>query len=158
MTEDAKLSTKKRKSLKGSTFCGPGRSFPVPDCAHVTAARRLIGRAKVSSSTKSKILSCVSRKAKQMGCGGGKSKDSSEDIDLLISSEGWQDTRDFVEWLEGVEAGRTVEDEASDNLRERAAKTLAKLRGQAEDEVAIHAYNQRNIYSLFDSILDQLEG
>jgi hypothetical protein len=65
---DAKLSTEKRKSLKGSAFCGPGRSFPVPDCAHVTAARRLIGRAKVGSATKSKILSCVSRKASAMGC------------------------------------------------------------------------------------------
>jgi hypothetical protein len=72
---DAKLSTEKRKSLKGSAFCGPGRSFPVPDCAHVTAARRLIGRAKVGSATKSKILACVSRKASAMGCG-GKKKDA----------------------------------------------------------------------------------
>ena len=30
----AKLSTKERKKLKKSTFCGPGRSFPVNDCAH----------------------------------------------------------------------------------------------------------------------------
>lgn len=29
---DAKLSTKQRKSLKSSSFCGPGRSFPVNDC------------------------------------------------------------------------------------------------------------------------------
>ncbi len=72
---DAKLSTEKRKSLKGSAFCGPGRSFPVPDCAHVTAARRLVGRAKVSDSTKSRILSCVSRKAKALGCGGKKDAD-----------------------------------------------------------------------------------
>lgn len=73
--KDAKLSTEARKKLGGSTFCGPNRSFPVPDCAHVTAARRLIGRAKVGDSTKSKILACVSRKASSMGCGGAK-KDS----------------------------------------------------------------------------------
>jgi len=36
--------------------------------SHVTAARRLIGRAKVSDSTKAKILACVSRKAKSLGC------------------------------------------------------------------------------------------
>lgn len=72
--KDAKLSSEKRKSLKGSTFCGPNRSFPVPDCAHVTAARRLIGRAKVGESTKSKILSCVSKKAQSLGCGGKKDK------------------------------------------------------------------------------------
>lgn len=65
---DAKLSTEQRKKLKNSTFCGPNRSFPVPDCAHVTAARRLIGRAKVSDSTKAKILACVNRKSKSLGC------------------------------------------------------------------------------------------
>jgi hypothetical protein len=70
--KDAKLSSEARKKLKSGTFCGPNRSFPVPDCAHVTAARRLIGRAKVSDSTKSKILACVSRKAKSLGCGGTK--------------------------------------------------------------------------------------
>ncbi|HLD90533.1 MAG TPA: hypothetical protein VI911_05890 [Patescibacteria group bacterium] len=30
----AKLTTKERKKLKKSTFCGPGKSFPVNDCAH----------------------------------------------------------------------------------------------------------------------------
>lgn len=65
--EDAKLSPEKRKSLAGSTFCGPERSFPVPDCAHVTAARRLVGRYK-GPGDKSKILACVSRKAKALGC------------------------------------------------------------------------------------------
>jgi hypothetical protein len=64
---DAKLSTEKRKKLAKSTFCGPDKSFPVPDCAHVTAARRLIGKYK-GSGDKSKILACVDRKAKAMGC------------------------------------------------------------------------------------------
>jgi hypothetical protein len=64
---DAKLSTKQRKNLASSTFCGPKRSFPVPDCAHVTSARRLIGRYKGPGSKKS-ILACVSRKAKALGC------------------------------------------------------------------------------------------
>lgn len=68
LLEDAKLSTAKRKSLPKSSFCGPNRSFPVNDCAHVTAARRLIGRAKVSDSTKDKIMACVNRKAKALGC------------------------------------------------------------------------------------------
>jgi hypothetical protein len=66
---DAKLSTKKRKGLASSTFCGPGRSFPVPDCAHVTAARRLIGRYK-GPGDKTAILACVDRKAKALGCDG----------------------------------------------------------------------------------------
>jgi hypothetical protein len=73
--EDAKLSTAQRKRLAKSTFCGPERSFPVPDCAHVTAARRLIGRYKGPGS-KSAILACVARKAKALGCGDSKKNDS----------------------------------------------------------------------------------
>ncbi len=72
IVQDAKLSTAARKKLASSTFCGPQKSFPVPDCAHVTAARRLIGRYK-GPGDKSAILACVARKAKAMGC------DSSED-------------------------------------------------------------------------------
>jgi len=67
LQEDEKLSTEKRKSLSKSTFCGPDRSFPVPDCSHVTAARRLIGRYK-GPGDKTAILACVNRKAKALGC------------------------------------------------------------------------------------------
>jgi len=65
--EDAKLSTKKRKKLPDSVFCGPDRSFPVNDCAHCTAARRLIGRYKGPGS-KDKIEACIERKCKALGC------------------------------------------------------------------------------------------
>jgi len=71
--KDAKLSAAARKKLPNSAFCGPGRSFPVPDCARVVAARRLIGRSKYSEATKKKILACVSRKAKALGCNKSKS-------------------------------------------------------------------------------------
>ena len=41
----------------------------------VTAARRLIGRYKGSAATKAKIMACVNRKSKKLGCG---SKDDAE--------------------------------------------------------------------------------
>lgn len=63
-----KLTTKDRKKLKSSTFCGPDRSFPVPDCKHVAAAKTYLGRSKFSASTKKKIAACINRKAKQLGC------------------------------------------------------------------------------------------
>lgn len=83
--EDAKLTTEKRKKLASSTFCGPGRSFPVPDCAHVTAARRLIGRYKGEGSKES-ILACVARKAKALGCDSTKDavKDSVQDATTVV--------------------------------------------------------------------------
>jgi hypothetical protein len=65
---DAKLSTEKRNDLPKGSFCGPDRSFPVPDCAHVTAARRLVGRAKLTADQKAKVLACVNKKAKSLGC------------------------------------------------------------------------------------------
>lgn len=48
-----------------------------PDCAHVIAARRLIGRYK-GPGDKSRILSCVSSKAKKLGCDGGKDSTGEE--------------------------------------------------------------------------------
>ena len=73
MQEDAQLTTEKRNELPDSAFCGPERSFPIPDCAHVTAAKRLIGRYKGSDATKAKIMACVNKKAASLSC------DKSED-------------------------------------------------------------------------------
>jgi len=78
-----KLTTKDRKKLKKSTFCGPGRSFPVPDCQHVATAKAFLNRSKFSKSTKQKIAACINRKGKSLGCGKGKpAKAKGEIVDL----------------------------------------------------------------------------
>ena len=88
--------------MKDSTFCGPGRSFPVNDCAHYTAALRLLNRSKFSDSTKSKIRSCVNSKGKKMGCGGAKKAKSyvetelGLDINDIINSDIFEATRTLV--------------------------------------------------------------
>ena len=103
-----KLSTKDRKKLKSSTFCGPDRSFPVPDCKHVAVAKTYLGRAKFSASTKKKIAACINRKAKQLGCNTSKKAKASEDhmpkyIELsyeqkkLYSSDVFETTKQLVE-------------------------------------------------------------
>lgn len=84
---DAKLSSERREKLKSSTFCGPGRSFPVPDCAHVTAARRLIGRYKADADTKKRIMSSVNAQAAKLCCGSrdrdaGHDPETNEDITM----------------------------------------------------------------------------
>jgi hypothetical protein len=66
--ESKKLTTKDRKKLKSSTFCGPNRSFPVPDCKHVATAKAYLNRSNFSKATKQKIAACINRKAKQLGC------------------------------------------------------------------------------------------
>ena len=88
---DKKLSSQARTGLPKSVFCGPDRSFPVPDCAHVTAAKRLVGRYK-GPGNKTNILACVSQKAKSLGCDGsdGKTSDGKENppkVELLPCAE-----------------------------------------------------------------------
>jgi len=90
-----KLTTKQRKKLKSNVFCGPNRSFPVNDCAHYTAALRLLGRYK-GPGDKSKIRSCIERRGKKLGCSGAK-KEKSADIEALINSEIFKTTREIVE-------------------------------------------------------------
>lgn len=76
--QDAKLSTEKRKALPNSAFCGPQRSFPVNDCAHYTAAKRLLGRYK-GPGDKSKIMSCIESKGKKLGCPTATNDDSEQE-------------------------------------------------------------------------------
>lgn len=111
--QSAKLSTKQRKKLKGSQFCGPNRSFPCNDCAHVTAAKRMLNRAKYSDSTKAKIRACINRKEKSLGCS---SKEKSVDIDQLINSDVFKTTRELVELsLQNEEMDLDFDDECSCN-------------------------------------------
>jgi hypothetical protein len=122
MVGDAKLSTAARKKLSGGTFCGPSRSFPVPDCAHVTAARRLIGRAKgLSSDGKSRILACVSRKAKSLGCE-SKKKSDSEDENITLT------VYDIFElWIKDLEVASTFEEDYS-----AKSKELDEMKGKVD--------------------------
>jgi hypothetical protein len=100
------LTTKQRKKMKKGTFCGPDRSFPVPDCKHVAAAKAFLGRSKFSASTKKKIAACINRKAKQLGCTPGKKAKASEfpkyvelstEEKMLYSSDEFKSTRELVE-------------------------------------------------------------
>lgn len=68
--------------MKKSTFCGPNRSFPVPDCQHVRVAKTYLGRANFSAATKKRIAACINRKAKQMGC--NVTKKAKADVELAL--------------------------------------------------------------------------
>lgn len=83
---DAKLSTEQRTKLPGTAFCGPNRSFPAHDKAHVTAGLRLLNKAKVSDSVKAKIKACLYRKGKKYGIAANKDE-VGEDFDILYRLE-----------------------------------------------------------------------
>ncbi|MHA2217655.1 MAG: hypothetical protein ACXADW_14020 [Candidatus Hodarchaeales archaeon] len=88
-----KLTTKDRKKLKSSTFCGPNRSFPVNDCQHASTAKAFLGRSKFSASTKKRIAACINRRAKSLGCKPGKKAKA----DTLADTEIFKTTRELVD-------------------------------------------------------------
>jgi len=62
---DKQLNAEQRKKLPETVFCGPNRSFPVLDCVHVTAARRLIDR--LEGFSDEVTINKIDRKAKALG-------------------------------------------------------------------------------------------
>lgn len=95
------LTTKTRKALPDSVFCGPGRSFPCQDCAHVRAAKVYLKRSHFSSSTQKKIAACINRKAKALGCPGTKPAKAKGAIDdelaNIMESKIFESTKKLVE-------------------------------------------------------------
>jgi len=115
---DARLTTAARKKLSGSQFCGPDRSFPVPDCSHAAnaKARATQGRNKgtLSSSSASKIIACANRKAKSFGCGVEDKKGTEEQN--FESVEQQQDRlEDFVTSSDGGHRHRATVDPDTKN-------------------------------------------
>jgi hypothetical protein len=99
-----KLTTKDRKKMKKGTFCGPNRSFPVPDCKHVGTAKAYLNRSNFSAATKKRIASCINGKAKALGCTPGKPakakgawEDLPEDVRLLAEDPIFATTKELVE-------------------------------------------------------------
>lgn len=67
--EEAKLTYKQRQDLPESAFCGPDRSYPAHDAAHVrNAFARLSAFGKrLPRATAQKIYRCLVRRAKRFG-------------------------------------------------------------------------------------------
>jgi hypothetical protein len=73
---DAVLTAAARKKIPTGLFCGPGRSFPVHDKAHVrNALSRLPQSTRFSPEQKARILACIKRRAKQLGVEAGSGGD-----------------------------------------------------------------------------------
>lgn len=119
--QSKKLTTKDRKKMKKGTFCGPNRSFPVPDCKHVGAAKAYLNRSNFSAATKKRIASCINGKAKALGCTPGKpakSKGSEfEWISMVASEEFWKTMQPIEAALADSEIFKTTKDLVEDSLK-----------------------------------------
>ncbi len=102
--KDKTLTSKERKSLPKSQFCGPDDSFPVPDCKHVKAALSLLGRYK-GPGNKDTIRACIYKRAKALNCF-KKTEDSIDDslfdsLDLILEFQALIHDG-FIDGAEGV--------------------------------------------------------
>jgi len=160
MNEDKMLTTEARNNLPDSAFCGPERSFPVPDCAHVTAARRLIGRSKYSDSTKAKILACVDKKASAMKCDVGNKNDSAynellekyNDLEsrlnnllLVLENKNTKDSDNKVEKVENTTQDAVMVEKAIENPS--AHQVEDSVDSLTKQEIKLPAFEQKVVDS-----------
>jgi len=172
MSEDAKLSTGARKKLPGSAFCGPNRSFPVHDCAHYTAALRLLSRYKGPGS-KSKIRSCIMRKGKSLGCGAKDDENKLleeimeswsevqiKEAEALINSEEYEQERALLDFLSTELAEYEVADVKVETLMESAASLLDTLRMKrtGSNDSRLEEYKSRSINAVMDALIDEIKA
>ena len=82
---DKVLTTEEKKGMKSGTFCGPNKTFPIPDCKHAATAMAMLNFPgvvkKYSPASRSKIASCVRGKAKTLGCPMSKKAKDSEKVE-----------------------------------------------------------------------------
>lgn len=156
INEDAQLTAEKRNELPDSAFCGPERSFPVHDCAHVTAARRLIGRSKLSEDAKAKVLSCVDKKAKAMNC------DASEETLKLLSEisalkKQYSDLESkFKTVVNFIEENKLNAVENEDHLSVNIEKTEDLVENETKDELKTEDESEK-VFSMSDKVLSNMD-
>jgi hypothetical protein len=79
--EEAQLSYKQREKLPDSAFCGPNRSYPAHDAAHVRNGLARLSQFGKGKKSYSRILACLRARAKKMGI---EVSESEEDVKLQI--------------------------------------------------------------------------
>lgn len=67
--EEAKLTYAKREKLPSSAFCGPNRTYPAHDKAHVRSGLQRLSQfgARLKQPVRARILGCLKRRAKRFG-------------------------------------------------------------------------------------------
>ena len=65
--QEAKLTYKAREDLPEESFCGPNRTYPTKDAAHVGSAYQRLAQFghRMPQSMRAKIMNCLGRKAKR---------------------------------------------------------------------------------------------
>lgn len=131
---DAELTATKRKRLALSTFCGPDRSWPVPDCRHVATARAYLNNPRVtrkySSSQIARIRACVNRKAKALGCDKSNAKDntSQEAMQMALTFNTEKELLESAPVMKALDEMKTSHEQEIDQLKQEAVAQQDKFK------------------------------
>lgn len=166
----AKISEDGLTKLPKSTFCGPDKTFPVPDSAHATAAKRFADKYE-GPGDKVKILAAINIKAKAFGTDSKDDTDTntdSGDVDVLKTGDiKAMDTEELrVLWhnveLELIDRKQVLVKPCSDCAVKEAETTAAKKElGEARDAavknesiISVLRGELRKAYSDYDAQID----
>lgn len=172
---DSKLTAEQRKKLSDSTFCGPGRTFPAHDKAHVLAGLEAINSSELSDEIKSKVIGALYRRGKRVGV--TPSKDELEaNPDLLTArlDDDWTEeeissVEDFFKEnpdadLPGANEEETQEDETQENEEEETpdisklkVADLRSLVGKLQKQIEDNDTSHKEAISVRDKKIETLE-
>jgi hypothetical protein len=127
---DAPLSIKKRKTLKQSTYCGPNKTFPVPDCAHVIAAKRLMTKFSGTDETKERIINGINRKSKVLFVDDSETTKDNLQEDSNMATKLTFESVD--ELLESAQVQKYLEEKTTDH--EQQLDKIKKASDEKEDK------------------------
>jgi hypothetical protein len=137
---DKELSAAEREKLKESVFCGPDRSYPVPDKTHAVAA---LSRAKQFASDElyTKIKNCVCRKSTQNGWDLPSCSEDSWSPELVKEAQdkeslimGWISEDEYNEKLQAATAYNEALDKIA-KLEEKLNEVLSHVMAASDKKI-----------------------
>jgi len=92
--QEAKLTYAARKDLPASAFCGPDRSYPAQDAAHVRNGLARLGTfgGKLPPAVRDRIHACLLRRAKRFGV-----EVSEKKVEETVPTHDFKKTLEFLD-------------------------------------------------------------
>jgi len=163
-----KLSADERTKLADSVFCGPGRTFPALDAAHVTAGLTLLKDSELDDSTKQKITSALYRKGKRFEIEptDAELKDNSELLVFRMDDDFSDEEKESITTLFDAkpdadlpsEEETTTDDTETDEVKFTIADFDEIKKGKKDEIIAFCEFIVTESKKLDDTITELTEG
>jgi len=147
------LSEDERNALSDTVFCGPERTFPIPNCAYVDNAKTLINESKVSDTIKAKAISLIDEKATALGCDSEVTALKSELNDLQKMYKTLEEKFRVV--VEFIEANKKVSEDNVEDLNINCEKNEDTVENTTQDELNLEDRSEKT-FSLTDKVLSNM--